>query len=113
MALLTNDNYTLQKIKIETDKLELQSFFHELIFSLSIINRTKNLHDEFLKREVLAILNKIHKKLNDPNIKTIRAFSFNYYESITLRLISNHNRKDNHFFDVVFWKVDGKIRKPN
>jgi hypothetical protein len=111
MALLTNDNYTKQKIKIKTDRLELRSFFSELIHSLGIVNQSKGLKEEFIKRELLSILNKLHKKLNDPNLKDIKAFSFNYYEAKTIQEISHFTREEPHFFDVVFWKIDGQIRE--
>lgn len=111
MTLITNNNYTLQKISIKTDRLELRLFFSELVISYKFINLVNTNSNEFIKRELLSIMNKLHLKLNNPNTKKIEKFTFNYYEVIALQEIAHFTRLEAHFFDVVFWKIDSKFRK--
>jgi hypothetical protein len=107
MSEKNNINYTRQKIKIKTDKRELTFFNYQIARAYSLLNN--DINTEYVKRELYSLIKKIGLKVTNPNKNNLKQFSFNFYEAIALKYLSEQVITENHYFDIVFWKIDSQL----
>lgn len=117
-ALTHNDNipidYKKIKLKVNTDKSELNDFGHELrnIYH-AFLNEENTILKTFIDREIRNVLLKVFKKITSPNEKC-KSISFNYYETKALQYIAENQLISALFiaFNEIYRKLDRQFNEP-